>query len=454
MRNNLHSALLVAAFCISASTEVALSEIRPADPTLAKFHVSRAPRPMRGQIRSGDRLAICGDSITEQKMYSRFVEDYLTMCVPELDATVRQYGWSGERAPGFLQRMTNDCLRFQPTLATTCYGMNDHEYRPYEPRIGETYRANSLAVVRAFKAHGARVVQGSPGCVGKMPSWVKSASGTVEDLNLNLCNLRNLGVEIARQEKLGFADVFWPMMLAGSEGRQRYGTNFLIAGNDGVHPGWAGQAIMAYAFLKSFGLDCNIATLTVDLKRHTLKATAGHELVSAANGEFTIRSERYPFCACSVGFAAKAINPTYPDCNLAAGKETDSLRAALALTKFDDELNRFLLVVKNARAANYTVTWGAETKTFTSSQLRKGINLAAEFPANPFTEAFARVDAAVAAKQAYETKQIKQIFHGEEGKRDMAAAAERTEKEREPLATAIKSAFVPVTHTLRIAEVK
>jgi lysophospholipase L1-like esterase len=454
MRNKLYFTRLVAAFCLSASIELARSEIKSIDPALAKFQPVAAPRAVRGQLKSGDRLAICGDSITEQKMYSRLMEDYLTVCVPQLGVSVRQYGWSGERAPGFLNRMTNDCLRFQPTLATTCYGMNDHEYRPYEPRIGEAYRANSLAVVRAFKAHGARVVQGSPGCVGKMPSWVKSASGGVEDLNLNLCNLRNLGVEIARQEKVGFADVFWPMMLAGSQGQQRYGTNFLIAGNDGVHPGWAGQAIMAYAFLKSFGLEGNIATLTVDLKRHTLKATAGHELVSAANGEFTIRSERYPFCACNVGFAAKPTNPPYPDCNLAAGKETDSLRAALALTKFDDELNRFLLVVKNARAANYTVTWGAETKAFTGAQLRQGINLAAEFPANPFTEAFARVDAAVAAKQAYETKQIKQIFHGEEGKRDQAAAADRTEKEREPLAAAVKTAFVPVTHTLRIAEGK
>src|SRR5881394_2466247 len=96
-------------------------------------------------LKRGDRLAICGDSITEQKMYSRIMEDYLTVCVPELDVTVRQYGWSGERAPGFLGRMTNDCLRFHPTVATTCYGMNDHEYRPYEERIGQTYREKSEA---------------------------------------------------------------------------------------------------------------------------------------------------------------------------------------------------------------------------------------------------------------------------------------------------------------------
>src|SRR5262245_41310005 len=101
-----------------------------------KFHPEKAPRATKLLLQPGDKLAICGDSITEQKMYSRIMEDYLTVCVPELNVTVRQYGWSGERAPGFLKRMTNDCLRFHPTIATTCYGMNDHEYRSYEPRIG------------------------------------------------------------------------------------------------------------------------------------------------------------------------------------------------------------------------------------------------------------------------------------------------------------------------------
>jgi len=149
----------------------------------------------------GDRLAICGDSITEQKMYSRIMEDYLTMCVPELKITARQFGWSGEKAPGFLARMTNDCLRFKPTIATTCYGMNDHLYKPYEEQIGKTYREKSAAIDEAFKANGVRVVQGSAGCVGKMPTWVKSANGTVEDLNLNLCTLRNIGIEVAEQER-------------------------------------------------------------------------------------------------------------------------------------------------------------------------------------------------------------------------------------------------------------
>ncbi len=141
---------------------------------LDQFKLLKAPEPHGLLLRQGDRLAICGDSITEQKMYSRLMEDYLTVCVPQLDVTVRQYGWGGERAPGFLARMTNDCLRFNPTIATTCYGMNDHEYRAYEDSIGQTYRRYQTAIVKAFKAHGVRVILGSAGCVGKVPHWTKA----------------------------------------------------------------------------------------------------------------------------------------------------------------------------------------------------------------------------------------------------------------------------------------
>src|SRR6266487_3613116 len=185
---------------------------------IAKFHPLKATQAGGLLLEPGDRLAICGDSITEQKMYSRIMEDYLTVCVPGLNISVRQYGWSGERAPGFLARMTNDCLRFKPTIATTCYGMNDHGYRAYEEAIGKKYREKQTAIVEAFKANGARVVLGSPGCVSHKP----------EPLNLNLCELRNIDIGIGAQEKVGFADVFWPMLTAEIAARQKYATNYNI----------------------------------------------------------------------------------------------------------------------------------------------------------------------------------------------------------------------------------
>jgi lysophospholipase L1-like esterase len=374
------------------------------------------------------------------------------MCAPDLQVGVRQYGWSGERAPGFLARMTNDCLRFKPTIATTCYGMNDHEYRAYEDRIGQAYRESSTAIVEAFKANGARVVEGSPGCVGKIPSWQKRTNDSVVDLNLNLCQLRNIDIEIAEKEGVGFADVFWPMLTAGVEAQKRYGTNYAIAGRDGVHPGWAGHTVMAYAFLKALGLHGDIGFFAVDLRRNRMRVSPGHKLVSARDGEFVISSSRYPFCACVPAGQAAA---SYPVCEKDDPEKDNSIRSAMTLIPFNQELNRLVLEVANVKAgASYKVTWGTESKTFIAAQLKRGINLAAEFPCNPFCEAFGKVDAAVAAKQAYETRQIKASFRSPEAKIDMEGVAARTEQERAPLAEAIKAAFAPVTHTIKIELVK
>ena len=327
--------------------------------------------------------------------------------------------------------MTNDCLRFQPTIATTCYGMNDHRYKAYDEAVAKWYEENYSAVAKSFTAAGTRVVFGSAGCVGKMPGWVKSASGTVEDLNLNLCKLRNLDIAIAEREGLRFADVFWPMFVARFNAWNMYGTNFCAAGHDGVHPGWAGHTIMAYAYLKAMGLDGDLGAITVDLKSGKAAATGGHSVTKMENGEVTVASTRYPFCA---------------------GGETNSdasIRAGMTLVPFNQDLNRLNLVVTGGTALSYDITWGETTLNYSPRQLAAGINLAADFAKNPFCDAFKKVDDAVGAKQSYETKQIKQIFHGPEGK-NMEAAVQKTEAERAPLAAAIQTAFVPVTHVIKI----
>src|SRR6187402_1634585 len=126
--------------CFLSLSLVGQEIAKTSDAYFEKYKPVKAPQPWSLILKEGDRLAICGDSITEQKMYSRIMETYLTVALPEFQISTRQYGWGGERVPGFLARMTNDVLRFKPTIATTCYGMNDHEYRAYESRIGETYR--------------------------------------------------------------------------------------------------------------------------------------------------------------------------------------------------------------------------------------------------------------------------------------------------------------------------
>lgn len=418
--------LLLVAVVSSHAQEL---EPRPEGDFFTKFEPLKAPAPKGLLLKKGDRLAIIGDSITEQKMYSRVMETYLTVCMPDLEVTARQYGWGGETAEGFVRRMTNDCLRFNPTIATTCYGMNDHKYRAFDPTNGAWYASNQLVIVQAFKGTGARMVLGSPGCVGSKVPWSK---GTSEEMNLNLCELRNIDIRLAQQEGVGFADVFWPMFTAGYVAQQKHGKDYAIAGKDGVHPGWSGSFIMAYAFLKALGLDGDLGRFEFDLASGKVTASGGHEVLQTRNGAASIVSKRYPFCATG------------------EVKDDNSIRSAMSLVPFNKELNRLTLVAKNGKAAKYRVVWGAAVKSYTAAELEAGINLADDFPKNPFSEAFAKVDKAVTAKQEYETRQIKTLFHGPEGKVDMETVVKLTERAREPLAAAVREAFVPVKYALEV----
>ena len=276
-------------------------EAKPDHPAFAKFFPRKAPPRGDMLLKQGDRLAIIGDSITEQKMYSRMIETYLTVCWPELEIETRQYGWSGEKAEGFYRRMDQDCLRFNPTVATLCYGMNDSRYRPFDVTNGQWYRDHYTAVVRKLKASGARVVVGSPGCAGKIAKWVKSRQGTLDEHNLNLCALRDIALDIAVREQVRFADIFWPMYQAQVTAPQKYAADrdepYFVAGQDGIHPGWAGQVMMAYAFLNAMGIDGAVASIEMNLANQQAQVSAGHQIKSVDNGVVTIISQRYPFCA-------------------------------------------------------------------------------------------------------------------------------------------------------------
>ncbi len=404
-----------------------------AQTTVGAFTLTPAPTPGGLYLQPGDRLAIIGDSITEQKQYSRIIETYLTVCRPDLQVDVRQYGWSGETAEGFLRRITNDCLRFQPTVATTCYGMNDYRYKPYDAANAEWYRANYSALARSLKNAGARVVVGSAGCVGKVASWVKSANGTLEQHNEHLAALRNVALEVAQAEGARFADVFGPMYRAQAETWARLGSNYCVAGKDGVHPGGAGHLVMAYAYLRALGLDGEVGAVTLD--GPAAVASAGHRVVSAQPGQVVLESSRYPFCA-------------------AGPRDQDgSLRSGMTLVPFMADLSRFTLVVKDAAAGAHRVTWGPATRAYDGAALRQGVNLADDFEVNPFSAAFAAVDKAVGDKQAYETEQIKKRFHEAGARTNMTVIVEQTEAERARRMAAIRAAFVPVTHTIRVERV-
>ncbi len=138
-------------------------------------------------FKPGARLAMCGDSITDQTLYTRDIEMYLAAYMPQLPLVAMQFAWSGDRAASFDSRFQHVMMPFQPTVVTTCYGMNDGGYKPYTPAIGQTYEAPMRGLVTKLKAAGVTVVVGGPGAVD--PTYFRSASASGQVYNDSLSQL-------------------------------------------------------------------------------------------------------------------------------------------------------------------------------------------------------------------------------------------------------------------------
>jgi lysophospholipase L1-like esterase len=393
----------------------------------------------------GDTVAIIGDSITEQKLYSLYIEDYLLMCRPEFGLRTTQFGWGGETAPGFANRMANDCLRFKPSVITTCFGMNDGGYSPMDPAKAKRYHDGQASIVQQAKKAGVRyIVVGSPGVVDADTFRHDAAAATI--YNKTLAEERDIAKAVAAEEGVAFANVFDPMMEAMTKAKAKYGKDYHVAGGDGVHPDRNGHLVMAYAFLKALGCDGDIGTITVDLAGGKAEASAGHKVLSFKDGSVEIESSRYPFC-----FSGDPKSPS-------------GTAGITEFFPFNEELNRFVLVVKGVPAeAKVTIAWGEVTKDFTGAQLAKGINLAAEFAAgNPFSKPFAEVEGKIGNQQNLETHLVKNLLHNLPQYAEFAPAEKATferitdalVKKGFEVRDASAAAVVPVKHTLKVSIAK
>jgi lysophospholipase L1-like esterase len=386
------------------------------------------------QLPPNARVAIIGDSITEQKLYSRFIETYLLGCTGRKDIKCFQFGWSGETAQGFSGRLENDLSVFKPTVATTCYGMNDGRYVPYDPSIGANYEKWMRLVLEGLKKVGVtNIVTGSPGAVDTR--WFVKPSATADQYNDNLAHLRDIDKKLAAEYHTAFANVHDEMISAMAAAKAKLGANYDVGGRDGVHPGPNGQLLMAAAFLKGLGLDGHIGDITVDMKGAST-GSEGHT-VKGSNGVAEIESIKWPFF----------LEP--------------EMRKITAFCKFNEELNRYTLRVKNLSTAKAKITWGAESKEFTSEQLASGINLTAEFDKSPLDNSFIQLVIAVNAKQAYETPMIKGMItnfrnFANDAKTDPEFAAalnmlkQKMIAKQEKLDAEARAKLVPVKHTIKV----
>ena len=259
-------------------------------------------------LRKGDRIVFLGDSITEQQLYTNYVEAYLASRYPELKLTFFNAGWGGDTAPGGCARLDRDVLALKPDVVTICYGMNDGGYCPMKPEIRDAFVGGMRQLVSRLKAADVRVVLLTPGMVDV------TVNPDLRKVEYNTQSLRALADEVlalAAAEQLPVADLHRLMNEVDAAAKAAEPSFCMIP--DSVHPDPAGHLVMAFGLLQALGVPPRHETVTLDLVTRQATGTARtgiKYLRHTREGDaLEVRFDRLPFF---VEPAARKVLPYLP----------------------------------------------------------------------------------------------------------------------------------------------
>lgn len=195
-------------------------------------------------IKDGDTVVIMGDSITEQHLYSNYLEMWTVSRFPNWKLTFRNVGIGGDRSTGGNSRFARDVLAHKPTALTVDFGMNDGGYPgPFNEKSFDVYVKGLQGIADQAKKAGIRVAWITP-----QPVERSEPGPQLVGYNLTLEKFSEGPKEIAKKNGGLFVDQYHPYLEVIEKARQT-SDKIRITGGDPVHPGPPGQILMAAAIL-------------------------------------------------------------------------------------------------------------------------------------------------------------------------------------------------------------
>jgi hypothetical protein len=404
-------------------------------------------------IHDGDRVVFLGDSITEQRLYTTYIEAYALTRHPEWKLSFRNAGWGGDTSwlrqrshpdEGKLfaadeetqqkmvensvrQGLERDVLPLKPTFVTVKFGMNDHSYQPFREDIFRAYVRSQTQIAEVLKAAGARVAFLTP-----QPIEDKRPDPDKDPRNQSLRRFSDGLREVAAKQGDTYVDQFDPYMTILL--RERTGNqDRMVGGGDAVHPGPIGHTVMAWAVLKGLGASPLVSRVALDCSTKNVAAAQGCRVENLRIADGAISFDRLDDAL-----------PMPID---------ERAEPALELAPILQELDRYELQATGLSGKNYVITIDGDTAAQVSAdELAKGSNLANS--AGPITKQAREVLAAVFKKNNlfFERWRNVQLFNfpqwlqSPEADAKRSAELERLDKEIQEAEAQIDALRKPKSH--------
>lgn len=392
-------------------------------------------------LKKGDVVVVMGDSITEQRLYSNYLELWSQTRFPSYNLVFRNVGIGGDRSTGGNNRFKRDVLPHKPTVLTVDFGMNDGNYnlKAFDEKSFATYMKGLQGIADQAKAANIRVAWITPQPVEHNPGDAKEAyNATLEKFSEGV-------KDIASKNSGLFADQFHPYWAVIKKARDA-GEKGRITGGDAVHPGTAGQALMAASILKALNFPREVSSVSINktaIESINAKVT---DLKASADGvTFTRQDAALPF---------------FPE----------QAKSILKWAPLLEDMNQYGLKVAGLKEGKYDVNLnGKKIASYSAAELAKGVNLAeAALASGPVADQVKDVVKAVNDKTTYYHGQIfrglilanvakhpdfKDVPKDGIEKRRQALIQERMQKMPE-LDAAIRKALAPRSHMVEIVRAK
>lgn len=318
------------------------------------------------RFEDGERICFVGDSITHGGAYHSYVYLYYLTRFPEREIRVWNRGISGNQASHVLRRFDEDIASVKPSVSTVMLGMNDVGRSLYEAEGNdeESKRNQQLALDRyiknmrmllvKFDAIGSETILITPSIYDQTADLPTHNHYGVND-GLGRCADFIRSMALKRED--GLVDFYGLMGDLNAE-LQQEDPSATVVGPDRVHPqAGLGHFIMAYQFLKAQGVPRLVSKMVIDAESAVV---AQNENCRVTDVEF----------ACGVlSFSAHEFALPFP--------QSDSIKEALALVPFEQEMNQQILSVRNLPAGEYLLCIDdVEVGSWSAFRLAAGVNLA------------------------------------------------------------------------------